>query len=319
MDDLDDELNAPRRTADADESLPSLGAAADAEDDAKDEAPSRASPIRLNTMPAEEAPREAEDESQAEPEPAASVTERPRSHRPSEGPGVLFTTESPILSVEATGPRKVLIGKEAQFVVKIRNMGAAANNVVVTVNIPNYADVVAANPTTGSAQTPGPGQQREPLEWKISRLEAKSEETLSLGLVPRKSSPMDLAVQWTFTPEASQTLVEVQEPKLAMTITGPDEVLFGQSRIYKLTVSNPGNGDTENVTVGLSPIGRSTEGAGNHRLGTLRAGESKSIDVELTARQAGVVTIKAQAFAEGGLRSEAVEQVLVRRESVDRS
>ena len=150
--------------------------------------------------------------------------------------GVLFTTQSPVLSVEATGPRKVLIGKEAQFVVKIRNTGAAANNVVVTVNIPDYVEVISAQATAGTVPTRTGGRTTsEPLEWKINRLEAKSGETLNLKLVPRKSTPLDLAVHWTFTPEASQTLVEVQEPKLVMTISGPEEVMYGQSKIYKLT------------------------------------------------------------------------------------
>jgi hypothetical protein len=226
---------------------------------------------------------------------------------------VLVSGESPVLSVVASGPRKVMIGRQAHFVVRIRNAGATANNVVVSVNIPHYVDLAAAEPSTGTTQAPNPGERREPLEWKIPRLDAGGNETLDLKLVPRKSVPLDLAMQWTFTPEASQTLVEVQEPKLAMTISGPDEVLYGQSKIYKLTVSNPGNGDTENVNVGLMPIGRSTETAANHRLGTLRPGETKTIDIELTARQAGAITIKAQAFAEGGLRADAAEQVLVRR------
>ena len=227
--------------------------------------------------------------------------------------GLLFTTQSPVLSVEASGPRKVMIGKEAQFVVTIRNSGSAANNVVVSINIPNYAEIVSAQATSGAAQAATAAERHEPLEWKINRLESKGKETLTLKIVPRKSTPLDLAVQWTFTPEASQTLVEVQEPKLAMAIAGPEEVLFGQSKVYKLTVSNPGNGDSENVTVGLLPIGRASEGIASHRLGTLKAGESKTIDVELTARQAGVLSIKAQAFADGGLRSEAAAQVMVRR------
>jgi uncharacterized repeat protein (TIGR01451 family) len=226
---------------------------------------------------------------------------------------VLVSGESPVLSVVASGPRKVMIGRQAHFVVRIRNTGATANNVVVSVNIPHYVDLASAQPSAGATQAPNPGERREPLEWKIPRLDAGGNETLDLKLVPRKSVPLDLAMQWTFTPEASQTLVEVQEPKLAMTISGPDEVMYGQSKIYKLTVSNPGNGDTENVNVGLMPIGRSTETAANHRLGTLHAGETKTIDIELTARQAGAITIKAQAFAEGGLRADAAEQVLVRR------
>ena len=229
------------------------------------------------------------------------------------GPGVLFTAESPVLSVEAVGPNKVMIGREAQFIVKVRNAGAAANNLVVMVNVPSFAEVTALETSVGAIQPPAAGTRREPLAWKIDRLDAKASETLTLRLIPRKSTPLDLGVQWTFTPEASQTLVEVQEPKLVMTITGPDEILFGQSKIYKLTVSNPGNGDTENVVVGLMPIGRASEGTATHRLGTLRAARRRSIDIELTARQAGAISIKAQAFADGGLRTEAAEQVLVRR------
>jgi uncharacterized repeat protein (TIGR01451 family) len=122
-----------------------------------------------------------------------------------------------------------------------------------------------------------------------------------------------LGVQWACSPESSQTLVEVQEPKLLLTLTGPDEVLFGQSKVYKLSLSNPGNGDAENVLVSLLPIGRGGEAAASHKLGTIKAGDSKTIEVELTARQAGSVTIKAQAFGDGGLRAEVTEQVLVRR------
>jgi uncharacterized repeat protein (TIGR01451 family) len=229
---------------------------------------------------------------------------------------VLFTAQSPVLNVEASGPRTVQVGKEASFLVKLRNSGAAANGVVVTIHVPNDADVASAEPTAGNARPASGSESRESLEWTIERLEADSEETLRLKLVPRKSSPLDLAVNWTFTPETSQTLVEVQEAKLAMGLSGPTDVLFGQTKVYKLSISNPGNGDAENVTVGLAPIGRAGEATGTYRLGRLKAGESKTVDIELTARQAGAITIKAHAFADGPLRAEAAEQVLVRRASL---
>jgi uncharacterized repeat protein (TIGR01451 family) len=209
-----------------------------------------------------------------------------------------------------------MIGKEANFTVKVRNTGAAANNVVVSVNIPSDADVAGAQPTAGQAQPAAAGDEHEALRWTIDRLEADSDETLALKLIPRKNSPLDLAVNWTFTPEPSQTMVEVQEPKLSMSLSGPTEVLFGDTKVYKLTISNPGSGDSENVQVGLLPIGRSGEAHATYRLGTLKAGESKTVDIELTARQAGAITIKAHAFADGGLRAEAAEQVLVRRASL---
>ncbi len=226
---------------------------------------------------------------------------------------VLFTTKSPVLSVAASGPRTVMIGKEAEFLVKVRNTGAPANNIVVKVVVPTYADVASCRGSVGSAQPPVQTEINSGIEWTIDRLDEGGEETLTLKLVPRKSSPLDLAISYSFTPETSQTMVEVQEPKLAMSLTGPSEVLFGQTKVYKLTISNPGNGDTHNVSVTLLPIGHGSEAPGTHKLGDLAAGESKTIDIELTARQAGAIDIKAQSFAEGGLRAEASQEVRVRR------
>jgi uncharacterized repeat protein (TIGR01451 family) len=216
--------------------------------------------------------------------------------------------------VETSGPRKILIGKEAVFTVKIRNGGdGAANNVVVSINIPSNAEVLATQPSAGVMRGSTGPTRSEATEWHIARLEPRGRETLTLRLVPRKSSPIDLAVKWNCSAEGSQTIVEVQEPKLAMTMSGPSEILYGQSKIYKLTLANPGNGDAENVSVSLLPMGRSTEAPTSHRVGTIKAGASKTIEVELTARQAGTLSIKAEAVADGGLRAETAEQVVVRR------
>lgn len=232
----------------------------------------------------------------------------------SAGDGVLFTAKSPMLSVEATGPRKILVGREAQFNISLRNVGEVpASGVVVKVNIPAYAEVAAAEPSSGSAPAPATSEQPTTLEWKLDRLDVRGRETLSLKLVPRKSTPLDLGLQWTCMPETTQTVVEVQEPKLSLSLSGPREVFFGQSKIYKLTIANPGNGDAENVSVSLLPIGQSNDAPSNYRLGYLRAGDSKTIDIELTARQAGTLEIKAQAFGDNGLRAEVAEPVVVRR------
>ncbi len=259
-------------------------------------------------------PAQAEEPQADEPEADAEVEELETVAAPEEpSDEILFTSQSPVLAVAASGPRTVMIGKEAEFVVRVTNSGATANNVVIKVIIPNYADVASCRSSSGTAQPPSRGELNSGMDWTLERLEEYAEETLTLKLIPRKSSPLDLAISYTFAPETSQTMVEVQEPKLAMSISGPTEVLFGQTKVYKLTISNPGNGATHNVSVGLLPIGRGGEAQGTHRLGTLEAGESKTIDIELTARQAGAIEIKAQSFADGGLRSEAAQEVLVRR------
>jgi hypothetical protein len=251
---------------------------------------------------------DADGESQPETE---LLEEVPRS---SSGGNVLFTAKSPMLSVEASGPRKILVGREAEFNVSLRNVGeVVASGVIVKINIPAYVEVISADPSVGTAAKPMLGEQARSLEWKLDRLDTRGQEALRLKLIPRKSVPLDLAMQWNCQPESSQAVVEVQEPKIALSISGPSEVFYGQSKIYKLTIANPGNGDAENVNVSLLPIGTSGEPPANYRLGILRAGDSKSIDIELTARQAGTLEIKAQAFGDGGLRADVVEPVVVRR------
>ena len=229
---------------------------------------------------------------------------------------VLFKRQSPLLSVETTGPRTVVIGKEAVYTVTLSNGGdVAAQDLVIGVKIPDWTDVVGSQSSAGTTR-PSSADGSEPFQWRLPRLEAHGKETLALRLVPRKGRPFDLNVQWTFSPIASQTMVDVQEPKLVMNIAGPDEVLFGQSKLYRLTLSNPGTGKAENVAIDLWPVGNASAAPTRHPLGTLRAGESKVVELELTARQGGTVTIHAGASADPGLKTEATQEVLVRRAAV---
>ena len=210
----------------------------------------------------------------------------------------------------------IVIGKEATYVVTIKNSGdVGAQDLAVTVKIPEWTDVAGARASAGTTRAAA-ADANEPFQWKIPRLEAHAKETLSLRLLPRKGRGFDLAVQWTFTPISSQTIVDVQEPKLNMTIAGPDEVLFGQSKLYRLTISNPGTGDAENVIVQLDPIGNSNAAPSKHPIGTIHAGDSKVVELELTARQTGTVAIRAAASADPALKAEAAQEVLVRRAAV---
>lgn len=229
--------------------------------------------------------------------------------------GVLFTRQSPLVSVETTGPRSIVIGREATYQIAIKNAGdVGAQDLTVSVKIPEWTDLAGSQATAGT--TRAAAEANEPFQWKIPKLDAHGKETLSLRLLPRKGRGFDLAVQWTFTPIASQTVVDVQEPKLNMTIAGPEEVVYGQSKVYRLTIANPGTGDAENVVVQLEPIGNSTAPPTRHPIGTIRAGDSKVVELELTARQTGSVSIRASATAEPSLTAEAAQDVLVRRAAV---
>jgi uncharacterized repeat protein (TIGR01451 family) len=246
------------------------------------------------------------------------------------GESLLFKRQSPIISLETAGPRTIVIGKEATYTVHARNAGdVAAQDLAVTIRIPNWAEVVSSKATSGVAQAPQSAAEdgnqtgqaasagMQTIEWSLPRLDAKSQENLSLQIVPRQSRPFDLAVQWTFTPITSTAVVQVQEPKLTMNLAGPADVLFGDTKIYKMTLANPGTGDAENVVIQLSPLTGQPGSPTRHPIGTIRAGDNKVIEVELTARQSGKLVIHAEATADGGLQAEVSEEISVRRAALE--
>jgi len=223
---------------------------------------------------------------------------------------VLFTRQSPVLAVETHGPRRITVGKESVYELTIRNSGqVAAEQVVVTIDLPAWADVLGAEASKGDTTSPISGQDTA-FSWNVGRVGAASKEKLMLRIVPRQSGPLDLAVKWGSTPVGSQAMIEVQEPKLEMGIEGPREVLHGESEIYRLELVNSGTGDAEDVEISLTPVGAGDNLPARHKLGTLKAGEKKVIEVELTARQAGSLAIKVDARGDG-VEAHLVEEIVV--------
>jgi uncharacterized repeat protein (TIGR01451 family) len=132
-------------------------------------------------------------------------------------------------------------------------------------------------------------------------------------LIPRSSRPLELSISWTHTAVASRAVVEVQEPKLEMHVTGPEDVLYGNSYVYRLHLANPGTGTAEDVRIDLLPPGGGERAATNHRLGDLAPGATKDIELELTPREAGKLSVQAVATAAGGLKSEAGMELFCRK------
>ena len=242
----------------------------------------------------------------AQPEPQASSD------------NVLITRQSPVLDVRTVGPRRISVGKPSAFVVNINNSGlVAANDAVVTIDLPEWTDVVGTESTTGTAgwvQSAGASRQ---FQWIVGRLEAKGSEQLTLNVVPRKSQPFDLAVRWDYKPVATQTMIEVQEPVLEMRLDGPREIRYGAKEVYRLELSNSGTGDADNVEISLMPVGIGNRAPATHKLGVLPAGGKKAVEVELTAHQDGELTVEVEAHGDAGAKARLVEKIVVVRPALN--
>ena len=230
---------------------------------------------------------------------------------------VLLTNTAPAITFETTGPRTIIIGQRSDYTVRIINVGRVdAKNVMVNVKMPAWAEVNSTSASQGAAVADSSNGADSKVTWEIERLAAGASETLSLGLIPRDSRPIDLAVGWSFAPKHSSAQIVVQEPMLRMDIHGPSEVRFGETATFTVTLSNPGTGDASNVVLNLMPTSQQRV-AGSREIGVLKAGERKSVDIELTAHRAGRLKVRAMAQARGGLRDEANQEVVVRRANLE--
>jgi uncharacterized repeat protein (TIGR01451 family) len=226
---------------------------------------------------------------------------------------VLVTNRAPIIATDIRGPKQILVGREATFRVRVSNQGETpAEGLEILVRVPSWADVVDAAPTNGTVAGSA-AEMNGAVKWQLSRLESRASETIDLKLVPRNSRPLELGVSWTVAPVGSRAVVEVQEPKLVMNVSGPDEVLFGRPQLYRFTLTNPGTGVAENVKIELFPPGGGDRPSASNPLGDLPPGKSQTVEVELVARDAGKLAIRAVATAAGDLNTQAAKEVFCRK------
>ncbi len=239
--------------------------------------------------------------------------------------GLLFSYQQPLIASHVEGPQQILLGRPADYRIVLRNQGeTAAESLIVTVRIPAWAEVVDATSSRGIVQKAEPTTtagvatpESNNLQWRIERIASKGSQTLNLRLVPHRGRSMQLGVSWTLSPVGSAAIVEVQEPKLQMAIGGPDDVLFGKAQRYQLTLSNPGTGVAEDVKIQLVPPGGNVRSATTHQIGSLQPGETRTIDLELTAREAGDLQVQALANAAGNLHAETTKHLFCRKPELE--
>lgn len=228
----------------------------------------------------------------------------------SEAGDLVLTRNLPVLQVETRGPKAITIHKQAAYQVVVSNRGATdASAVTLTVDIPQFVSIGGSSVTAGVASqiaTQGSGQR---ISWKLDQVASGKQAMLKLLLAPQQNQPFNLAVNWAIAPSSSLAEIAVQEPRLQMTLSGPKDVLYGETKSYVITLTNPGTGNAENVAVNLSE----QFGQRQVEVGTVPAGGQKQVTLSYTANEAGQTEMHAEAVADGGLRTEAKETVLVRR------
>jgi hypothetical protein len=222
--------------------------------------------------------------------------------------GASATSELPGIRVVTRGPSSIMIRQTSQYEIRVENRGSIdASGVLVRAAVPDWADLRGQNATRGDIDTLVQGST-ERLVWTIDHLPAGASEKMSLRLTAARSGTYDLDVDWTLLPQKSVAKVHVHEPRLDLTIEGPDEVIYGQSQTYKVRVLNPGDGTAPNVVFTLSPNSATPQ---TQRIGDIPPGKEAQFDVELTAQDLGDLKIHGLAAGDLELRSESSKTIRV--------
>ena len=196
-----------------------------------------------------------------------------------------LTSQGPMISIETAGPRAIVMGKAANYRVRLVNQGSVdADRMIVTVAVPAWAQITTTEARFGSVSADNETDKGRRIVWEMEKVASRSQHELSLSLQPTENRPIDLVVDWVFRGAPMQASIEVQQPQLAMAVEGPTDLRYGATAVFKIKLNNPGNGPAENVAVTVGASGVANQ---PNTVGTLAAGESRSLEVELTAKQAG--------------------------------
>ncbi len=220
----------------------------------------------------------------------------------------MTASELPGIRVVTHGPDSVMIRQTNEYEIRVENRGSIdAEGLIVRAMIPDWAEVRGQTATRGSVDSQGEGTV-ERLVWTIDSLPAGSSEQLVVRLMAARSGSHDVSVDWTLMPRKSVTHIKVQEPRLDLSIEGPEEVVYGQSQTYTVRVLNPGDGVAPNVVFTLSPNSATPQ---SQRIGDIPAGKEAQFDVELTAQDLGDLKIHGLAIGDLDLRAESSKTIRV--------
>jgi uncharacterized repeat protein (TIGR01451 family) len=209
--------------------------------------------------------------------------------------------QSPQLSIEKMAPAEVQVGKPARFELRVRNSGtAAAQGVEIHDAVPQGTQFISSNPPT----TQGPDGQ---LAWSLGELKPGEQTSVQLELMPVAEGDIRSMATVTFRTEVSVHTLATR-PRLVVQLTGPKQVLIGDEAMMTVRISNPGTGTATGVVLSerVPPGLRHKAGSDlEFEVGTLKPGQSRQIELSMSAVEPGHVINSLQAHGDAKLRAQA--------------
>lgn len=213
------------------------------------------------------------------------------------GEKALEGPQRPSLEIQKFAPAEIQVGKPAKFVVRVRNIGnQTAQDVSIQDAVPQGTKLVS---TTPEAQSAG-GR----LVWALGKLSPGEDRTVEMLLMPTAEGEVGSVAAVNYSSHAS-VKTKCTMSQLAIRMTAPAKVMVGQEQRVKIELRNPGSGDATGVMLFENVPQNVKHAAGpalEFDIGTLKAGETRELELVLLAEKPGKTVNVLSARADGNLQ-----------------
>lgn len=215
-------------------------------------------------------------------------------------------TQRPHLTIDKIAPPNAMVGQAMIYHIVVRNAGTTiAQQMVVEDRIPDGLRVTGTIPRAELAGST--------LSWRIGALEPGQEQRFSVRAIPLAEGVVGSVATVNFTAEiGARTMVSA--PKLRLEIAAPQRATLGAPVVFHYKVTNVGKADSSGVIIRnvLPAALKHADGDDlEYEVGTLPAGQSREVQLALTASQQGRTVNRAVVTADGGLSVQAEAEVEV--------
>lgn len=215
------------------------------------------------------------------------------------------------LLLEKISPAEVIQGVDFQYQLHVTNLtGAALDNVVVEERASSNLSIREADP----APTTLDGGR---ATWDLGTLGAEEKLVIQVRAAATEGTEVQGLAEATYR-SALRNRIAVISPALDLQIEVPATAATGEDIPVEVTVRNTGSGDAKDILVNSTlPSGLMTENGDQTvaiPVGTLHAGESKTVRILARASRAGEYTASAEASMRHGATIASPERTVLVQE-----
>jgi uncharacterized membrane protein len=204
---------------------------------------------------------------------------------------------TPQLRLRVDGPTSIPVGQSATYTIHATNEGTnKIDGLLIRSAAPRGVRIDGVTTMVGAHEVEELETELAVL-WEIESLAPNDSKSMELQVVVLDAESFALNLEWTVAPLPTSMTVEVQQPKLELTLNGPSETQLGVPQKYQIQVKNSGKAPMPELVLQLQT---ETTGQYESTVGTLAPGETKRIDVEMTFDHPGLFPIVATAKSSNG-------------------